>query len=85
MNSKKYISEFDLLLIANNIIQEHDDYISDIRADSVIEKDGILIFKGDCFLDDLGLPSEQTPIIFNLFKYLTLHLSKEFTLNSKKP
>ncbi|WP_229627270.1 DUF2498 family protein, partial [Vibrio parahaemolyticus] len=27
MSDRKFIDEFDLLLIANQIIQEHDDYI----------------------------------------------------------
>ncbi|MBD1558264.1 YciN family protein [Vibrio sp. S9_S30] len=80
MSSKKSISEFDLLLIANNIIQEHDEYLEGMRADSVIEKDGVLIFKGEYFLNEQGLPSERTPAVFNMFKYLAHQLSKEFTL-----
>lgn len=80
MSEKKTIAEFDLLLIANQIIQEHDDYIEGMRADSVEEKDDVLVFKGDYFLDDKGLPTAQTTAVFNMFKYLAHHLSKEFTL-----
>ncbi|MDP2570681.1 DUF2498 family protein [Vibrio penaeicida] len=80
MSSKKSISEFDLLLIANSIIQEHDEYVEGMRTNSVIEKDGVLIFKGEYFLNDQGLPSEQTPAVFNMFKLLAHQLSKEFTL-----
>lgn len=36
--TKKVIAEFDLLLIANQIIQSHDDYIEGMRANSVVEK-----------------------------------------------
>ncbi len=82
MNDKKTISAFDLLLIANQIIQEHDDYIDGMRADSVEEKDGVLVFKGNYFLDSNGLPTAQTTAVFNMFKYLAHHLSKEFTLLS---
>ncbi|USD66258.1 YciN family protein [Vibrio sp. SCSIO 43136] len=78
--AKKAISEFDLLLIANNVMQEHDDYIDGMRADSVEEKEGVLIFKGNFFLDDKGLPTEKTTAVFNMFKYLAIQLSKEFTL-----
>ncbi len=80
MSDKKIISAFDLLLIANQIIQEHDDYIEGMRADSVEEKEGVLVFKGNYFLDANGLPTPQTTAVFNMFKYLAHHLSKEFTL-----
>jgi hypothetical protein len=80
MSNKKPISQFDLLLIANQIIQDHDDFIEGMRATSVVEKDMVLIFKGEYFLTDEGLPSEKTPAAFNMFKYLAHHLSPEFTL-----
>ncbi len=80
MSDKKVISTFDLLLIANQIIQEHDDYIDGMRADSVEEKDDVLVFKGNYFLDDNGLPTSKTTAVFNMFKYLAHQLSKEFTI-----
>lgn len=80
MSDKKVISKFELLLIANHVIQEHEDYIEGMRADSVEEKDDVLIFKGEYFLDDNGLPTANTTAVFNMFKYLAHHLSKEFTL-----
>ncbi|NMS25106.1 DUF2498 family protein, partial [Vibrio parahaemolyticus] len=42
MSDRTLIEEFDLLLIANQIIQEHDDYIEGMRAPSVEEKEGVL-------------------------------------------
>ena len=78
--SKQVITEFDLLLIANQVIQSHDDYIEGMRVDSVTEKDDVLVFKGEYFLDSNGLPTENTTAVFNMFKYLAHHLSKEFTL-----
>lgn len=81
-NGKRIISEFELLMIANQIIQDHTDYLEGMRATSVTEKDGVLIFKGDYFLDEQGLPTEKTTAVFNMFKYLALHLSKEFTLEN---
>ena len=78
--TKKVIAEFDLLLIANQIIQSHDDYIEGMRANSVVEKDNVLVFKGEYFLDSNGMPTENTTAVFNMFKYLAHHLSKEFTL-----
>lgn len=78
--SKQVITEFDLLLIANQVIQSHADYIEGMRADSVTEKDDVLVFKGEYFLDSNGLPTENTTAVFNMFKYLAHHLSKDFTL-----
>lgn len=80
MSEKQRISEFDLLLIANQIIQEHDDYLEGMRAESVEEKEEVLVFKGHYFLDEQGLPTPNTTAVFNMFKYLAHHLSKEFTL-----
>ncbi|MBO0212189.1 YciN family protein [Vibrio sp. Vb2880] len=80
MSDKTSISEFDLLLIANQLIQEHENYMDGMRADSVEEKDGVLVFKGNYFLDDKGLPTPKTTAVFNMFKYLAHQLSKEFTL-----
>ena len=57
--TKKVIAEFDLLLIANQIIQSHDDYIEGMRANSVVEKDDVLIFKGEYFLDSNRMPTEN--------------------------
>ncbi|WP_394127241.1 YciN family protein [Vibrio hepatarius] len=82
MNDKKVISQSELLMIANHIIQDHDDYIEGMRTDSVEEKEGVLVFKGNYFLDDNGLPTPKTTAVFNMFKYLAHHLSKEFRLES---
>lgn len=80
MSEKKVISQFELLLVANHMIQEHDDYIEGMRADSVEEKEDVLVFKGNYFLDQNGLPTTDTTAVFNMFKYLAHRLSKEFTL-----
>ncbi|MFA0543921.1 DUF2498 family protein, partial [Vibrio sp. 10N.222.52.B7] len=37
-------------------------------------------FKGEYFLDSNGMPTENTTAVFNMFKYLAHHLSKEFTI-----
>ncbi|MEC6822148.1 DUF2498 domain-containing protein [Photobacterium sp. NCIMB 13483] len=82
MANKAEISINELLMIANQIIQDHKDYVEGMRATSVIEKDGVLIFKGEYFLDDEGLPTAKTTAVFNMFKFLAHKLSPEFTLNT---
>jgi hypothetical protein len=81
MTSKKYINQNELLMIANQLIQSHEGFIDGMRATSVEEKDDVLVFKGDYFLDQQGLPTQNTTAVFNMFKYLAHRLSKEFTLN----
>ncbi|MFC1503709.1 YciN family protein [Pseudomonadota bacterium] len=80
MSGKKSISSADLLLIANQLIQEHDAYIEGMRATAVEEKADVLVFKGEYFLDESGLPTGNTTAVFNMFKYLAHQLSPEFTL-----
>ncbi|MDE1513702.1 MAG: YciN family protein [Shewanella sp.] len=80
MSNKQPITEFDLLLIANHIIQNHEHYLDGMRATQVEEKEGVLVFKGEYFLTDQGLPSVKTTAVFNMFKYLAHQLSPQFTL-----
>lgn len=82
MANKAEISTNELLMIANQIIQDHKDYVEGMRATSVTEKDGVLIFKGEYFLDDEGLPTAKTTAVFNMFKFLAHKLSPEFTLST---
>lgn len=39
-------------MIANQLIIDHEAFIDGMRADSVEEKDGVLVFKGNYFLDE---------------------------------
>ena len=80
MTSKVEIQAQELLLIANQLIQEHPSFVIGMRAHSVEEKDQLLIFKGEYFLDEIGLPTSRTTQAFNVFKYLAQTLSPQFTL-----
>ncbi|CZF82389.1 YciN family protein [Grimontia marina] len=80
MAEKTPISADDLLKIANEMIREHDAYIEGMNTDSVEEKAGVMVFKGEYFLDDNGLPTPKTTAVFNMFKYLAHQLSKQYTI-----
>jgi len=82
MSDLKRISKNELLKIANKTLSEHEQYIQGMTTTDVSEKDNVLIFKGDYFLDPTGLPTEQTTVAFNLYKYLAHTLSKIYTLNN---
>jgi hypothetical protein len=51
-----------------------------MQADSVEQKNGILIFKGEFFFDEQGVPSPKTMAVFNMFKYLAQTLSGQYQL-----
>ncbi|MGF1769291.1 YciN family protein [Enterovibrio makurazakiensis] len=80
MSEKTPISANELLTIANQMIKEHDAYLEGMLANSVDEKAGVMVFKGEYFLDDNGLPTPKTTAVFNMFKYLAHQLSKQYTL-----
>lgn len=69
-----------LLLQANQLLREHDDYIKGIEATDVSQKNAVLVFSGDYFLDDNGLPTSKSTAVFNLFKYLAHTLSEKYHL-----
>ncbi|WP_109420118.1 YciN family protein [Proteus terrae] len=69
-----------LLEKANEIICEHEDYIHGMRADSVEQKGNVLVFKGEFFLDEQGLPTAKSTAAFNMFKHLAHVLSDKYHL-----
>lgn len=77
---KSPIDRQRLLAEANAIIQNHDDYLHGMVADSVEQKNGVLVFRGEFFLDDNGLPTLKTTAVFNMFKHLAHVLSEKYYL-----
>lgn len=74
------ISRHALLEEANQIIKNHDDFIHGIEATSVEQKGDVLIFRGEFFLDENGLPTRKTTAVFNMFKHLAHILSTKYHL-----
>lgn len=69
-----------LLEQANRLIQNHDNYLHGMIATDVDQKNGVLVFKGDYFLDDNGLQTLKTTAVFNIFKHLAHELSEKYQL-----
>jgi len=74
------INRQQLLHEANLIIQQHEDYISGMIATSVEERGGVLVFGGEYFLDEQGLPTVKSTAAFNMFKYLAHLFSEKYHL-----
>lgn len=77
---KQPITKAELLSLANQMIKEHDDYLAGMAADDVEQKSGVMVFKGDYFLDENGLPTPKTMALFNVFKFLAHQLSEKYYL-----
>ncbi|MDT3608104.1 YciN family protein [Cronobacter dublinensis] len=69
-----------LLAQANKMIREHEDYIVGMEATDVEQKNGVLVFRGEYFMDEQGLPTAKTTAVFNMFKYLAHQLSEKYHL-----
>lgn len=80
MADRQPIQHQDLLTMANQMIRDHEDFIQGMQADQVEQKGGILVFKGEFFLDEQGLPTPKTMAVFNMFKYLAQTLSGQYQL-----
>ena len=59
MADRQPIQHQDLLTMANQMIRDHEDFIQGMQADQVEQKGGILVFKGEFFLDEQGLPTPK--------------------------
>ncbi|CNE57828.1 YciN family protein [Yersinia nurmii] len=69
-----------LLAEANEIIQQHEDYLHGMVATEVEQKGPVLVFRGEFFLDEDGLPTAKTTAVFNMFKHLAHVLSAKYHL-----
>lgn len=78
--STQPIDRDTLLIEANNLIRGHEDYLSGMVATSVTHKNGVLVFGGEYFLDEQGLPTPKSTAVFNMFKYLAHTLSEKYHL-----
>ena len=74
------IDRTTLLAEANKLIREHDDTLAGIEATGVEQRNGVLVFSGDYFLDEQGLPTPRSTAVFNMFKYLAHALSDKYHL-----
>lgn len=74
------ITQKELLKKANDIIKKHDDYIHGMFVDVVEQHRDTLVFKGEFFLDDDGIPTTKSTAAFNMYKHLSHILSEQYRL-----
>ena len=69
-----------LLKEAIIFIRGHEDTLAGIEATGVTQRNGVLVFTGDYFLDEQGLPTAKSTAVFNMFKHLAHVLSENYPL-----
>ncbi|KAF1369272.1 YciN family protein [Yokenella regensburgei ATCC 49455] len=80
MSNTQPIDKQTLLVEANRLIREHEDTLAGIEATGVTQRNGVLVFSGEYFLDEQGLPTPKSTAVFNMFKYLAHELSEKYHL-----
>lgn len=79
-NNSQPIDRQTLLIEANRLIREHEDTMAGIEATGVEQRNGVLVFSGEYYLDEQGLPTPKSTAVFNMFKYLAHELSEKYHL-----
>lgn len=79
-NNSQPIDRQTLLIEANRLIREHEDTLAGIEATGVEQRGNVLVFSGEYFLDEQGLPTSKSTAVFNMFKYLAHELSEKYHL-----
>ena len=51
-----------------------------IEATGGEQRNGVLVFSGEYYLDEQGLPTPKSTAVFNMFKYLAHQLSEKYHL-----
>lgn len=51
-----------------------------MEATEVEQKGDVLVFRGEFFLDEDGIPTRKTTAVFNMFKHLAHVLSEKYHL-----
>lgn len=74
------IDKQSLLAEANRLIRDHDDTMKGIEATDVTQRNGVLVFSGEFYLDEQGSPTAKSTAVFNMFKYLAHQLSEKYHL-----
>ncbi|WP_336140258.1 DUF2498 family protein [Erwinia sp. CGal63] len=80
MKQTQAIDKAALLQKANEMIAGHEDFFPGLSATDVEQKGEVLVFRGDYFLDEQGLPGAKSTVVFNVFKFLATELSPLYHL-----
>ncbi|OAT31795.1 YciN family protein [Buttiauxella brennerae ATCC 51605] len=78
--STQPIDKQSLIIEANKVIRAHEDFMHGMEATDVEQKNGVLVFKGEYFLDEQGLPTGKSTAVFNMFKHLAHVFAEKYHL-----
>ncbi|MCX8955947.1 DUF2498 family protein [Erwinia psidii] len=82
MKQTEAIGKTALLEIANEMMAQHAHYFYGMAVSDVEQRGDVLVFRGNCFLDEHGLPGDKSTVVFNVLKYLATELSPRYQLEN---
>ncbi|MFM2484877.1 DUF2498 family protein [Celerinatantimonas yamalensis] len=77
---KQLISMQELVKLANEALHSNDDYIHGVEVHEAVQTPDCIVFKGENFLDEQGLPTGKSMAAFNLYKWLSYQFSDLYTV-----
>lgn len=80
MNEKLPISSEEMVKLANSALRSHDDYIDGLVIYEAIQTPDCIVFKGENFLDEQGIPTAKSMAAFNLYKWLSYQFTGFYTI-----
>ncbi len=79
--SKKIISSSELLIQANGVLLNFPDFIEGMEVINAQQEGDKIIFRGEFFLNGLGMPTEKTQTSFEAYEYLSRFFSDNYCLH----
>ena len=80
MTEKTRISQGDIISLASETIQGFSEYIPGMTISSAQQEGEVIIFRGETFLDEYGLPTDTSKIAFSLYASLSDKYSETYQL-----
>jgi len=82
MSQQQPVNREHLLALAREMIVSHPDYFTGLGVDDVEQNGDVLVFRGNYYLDDQGLPTAKSTTVFNVYKALAVDLSARYRLEN---
>ena len=85
-NTTQPIDRASLLIEANKLIRDHEDTLAGIEATGVEQRNGVLVFSGEYFLDEQDYPPQKAPLCLICLNIWRIRFLKNITwsINAKR-
>lgn len=81
MSEKIAISQSDIIALAMDKMREIDGYSPEMTLKSAQQEDSKIIFRGDFFTDDFGMPTQDTEKVLTIYSKLSDYYSEFYLVD----